>query len=178
LNDIEIINEILDGDKNLYSKLMDKYHNEIFKYVYNMVNNYNETEDLLQEIFFKVFKNLKKFDSKKAAFRTWLYRISKNYVLNYLNSSRVKVSRKTLEYDDTVNKADENIEEKAVNDDRINRILKAMEKLLSKKHFEIMQLYYFSNLTVKEISETLEIPDKTIYKAISSSIEKIKKEVA
>ncbi len=178
LNDNELIIKILDGDKDLYAKIMDKYHNELFKYVYNMVNNYNETEDLLQEIFFKLYKHLKKFDSSKSSFRTWMYRVSKNYVLNYLKSSKKRMSNASVEYNDDINQASENIEEQAVNDERINLIIKAMGKLLKPKHYEIMHLYYFSNLTVKEISETLEIPDKTVYKAINTSIEKIKKEVA
>ena len=177
LDDILIIKEVLNGNKNEYSMLMNKYHNEIFKYVYNMVNNYQETEDLLQEIFFKVYKNLNKYNSDKASFRTWLYRISKNYVINYLKSAHNKINRNNLLYDDDINKSEENIETQAVQNDQIDRIIAVMEKVLKPKHQEIMQLYYFSNLTVKEISETMNIPDKTIYKAINSSIEKIKKEV-
>jgi RNA polymerase sigma-70 factor (ECF subfamily) len=177
LNDLEIIESILDGDKEKFRLLMEKYHNEIFKYVYNITGNYQDTEDLLQEIFYKIYKNLKKYDSAKASFRTWLYRISKNHVLNYLNSSKAKMKNKTYEYDDSLNSTDENIEEKAVKDNQINRIIKAMKNILSDKHLQIMQLYYFSELTVKEIAETTAIPEKTIYKAIKSSIEKIKKEV-
>ena len=177
MDDILIIKEVLNGNKNEYSMLMNKYHNEIFKYVYNMVNNYQETEDLLQEIFFKVYKNLNKYNSDKASFRTWLYRISKNYVINYLKSAHNKINRNNLLYDDEINKSEENIETQAVQNDQIDRIIAVMEKVLKPKHQEIMQLYYFSNLTVKEISETMNIPDKTIYKAINSSIEKIKKEV-
>ncbi len=177
MNDIEIIKKILNGEKDLFAELMKKYHNELFKYVYNMLGEYTETEDLLQEIFFKLYKNLKKYDSQKAAFRTWMYRISKNYLLNYLKSKKYRERQKVFEYDDKLNSGDEDLVENAINDERIHLILKTMEKLLKPKHYEIMHLHYFSNLSVKEISETLNIPDKTIYKAIKSSIEKIKKEV-
>ena len=177
LNDLEIIELILDGDKEKFRLLMKKYHNEMFKYIYNITGNYQDTEDLLQEIFYKTYKNLKKYDSGKASFRTWLYRISKNHVLNHLNSSKSKMRNKTYEYDDSLNSTDENIEEKVVRDNQINRIITVMKEILSDKHLQIMQLYYFSELTVKEIAETTAIPEKTIYKAIKSSIEKIKKEV-
>jgi RNA polymerase sigma-70 factor (ECF subfamily) len=177
LNDLEIIKLILDGDKEKFRYLMEKYHNEMFKYVYNITGDYQDTEDLLQEIFYKIYKNLKKYDSAKASFRTWLYRISKNHVLNYLNSRRYKMKNKIYEYDDSLNSADENIEEVVVKDSQINRIITVMKNILSDKHLQIMQLYYFSELTVKEIAETTAIPEKTIYKAIKSSIEKIKKEV-
>lgn len=177
MNDIEIIKMIKNGSVDSYSLIMNKYHNELFKYVYNIINNYQDTEDLLQEIFFKLYKNLKKYDETKASFRTWMYRVAKNHVLNHLNSSRYKNQQRTYEYDDSINSSGENIEEKVLNNDKINKILSVMKIKLSRKHFEIMHLYYFSNLTVKEISETLDIPDKTIYKAIKSSVEKIKKEV-
>jgi RNA polymerase sigma factor (sigma-70 family) len=87
------------------------------------------------------------------------------------------MKNRTYEYDDSLNGADENIEEKVVKDSQINRIITVMKNILSDKHLQIMQLYYFSELTVKEIAETMTIPEKTIYKAIKSSIEKIKKEV-
>lgn len=177
MNDIEIINIVLTEDKNKYALLIDKYHNELFKYVYNMTGSYTDTEDLLQEIFFKIYKALKKYDDSKASFRTWMYRIAKNYVLNHLQSARTRLKNNTYEYDDAVNRSDEDVEKQAVKNDEIDRILEVMKKILSPKHYEIMHLHYFSNLTVKEISETLSIPDKTIYKAIKVSVEKIKKEV-
>lgn len=114
---------------------------------------------------------------EKASFRTWMYRIAKNYVLNHLQSARVRLKNNTYEYDDNINKSKEDVEETAVKNDQITRILEVMRQVLSPKHYEIMHLHYFSNLTVKEISETLMIPDKTIYKAIKVSVEKIKKEV-
>jgi RNA polymerase sigma factor (sigma-70 family) len=85
-----IIIEVLSGKKEQYSILMDRYHNELFKYIYNITNDYNATEDLLQEVFIKIYKNLSKFDSDKASFRTWIYRISSNHVMNYFNSKEYK----------------------------------------------------------------------------------------
>ena len=177
MNDIEIINQVITEDKNKYALLIDKYHNELFKYVYNMTGSYIETEDLLQEIFFKIYKSLKKYDFSKASFRTWIYRIAKNYVLNHLQSAKTRLKNNTYQYDDEINSSNDNVEETAVKNDQINQVLKTMERILSPKHYEIMHLHYFSSLTVKEISETLNIPDKTIYKVIKVSIEKIKKEV-
>lgn len=177
MNDELLITRILEGDNEEYRHLMEKYHNELFKYVYNLVDNYQDTEDLLQEIFFRIYKNLNKFNSSKASFRTWIYRIAKNYTLNFLTKKSNKMNRNALEYDDSINKSNDDVESNAINKERIDLILQAMRRVLKPKHFEIMSLYYFSDLTVKEISETMNIPDKTIYKAINTSIEKIKKEV-
>ena len=177
-NDNQIIKHVLSGKNDYFSILMEKYHNEIFKYVYNILGNYQTTEDLLQEIFMKVFKNISKFDSSKAIFRTWLYRISSNHTMNYLNSKTYKNTFGYSIYEEETIGSDGDIESDIVKDEKINNIKRIMDKLLKPKHKEIMYLHYFSGLTVKEIGETTEIPEKTIYKAISTSVEKIKKEVA
>ncbi len=176
-SDNQIIENILSGKKDYFSILMEKYHNEIFKYVYNILGDYQTTEDLLQEIFLKVYKNLSKFSKDKASFRTWLYRISSNHTMNYLNSKDYKNHYGALSYLDDFNTSGRNPEEELINEEKITLIKTIIAQKLKSKHQEIMYLYYFTGLTVKEISETTKIPEKTIYKAIKTSIEKIKKEV-
>ena len=176
-NDAKTIEYILIGKTDHFSILMEKYHNEIFKYIYNILGNYQTTEDLLQEIFLKVYKNLKKYDSSKASFRTWLYRVSSNHTMNYLNSKDYKNRNGLSIYEEETIESNSDIEEDVVKEEKINQVKKIMDKLLKPKHKEIMYLHYFSGLSVKEIGETTEIPEKTIYKAIKTSLEKIKKEV-
>ncbi len=88
--DKQVIERILNGKTDHFSILTEKYHNEIFKFVYNILGQYQTTEDLLQEIFLKVNKNISKYDSSKAIFRTWIYRISSNHTMNFLNSKGYK----------------------------------------------------------------------------------------
>ena len=177
-DDIQVIENILNGKKDYFSILMEKYHNEIFKYVYNILGDYHTTEDLLQEIFLKVYKNLFKFSKDKASFRTWLYRVSSNHTMNYLNSKDYKNHNGVLSYLDDINESNSDIEEEIIKDEKITLIKELVDKLLKPKHKEIMYLYYFSGLSVKETGETTNIPEKTIYKAIKSSVDKIRKEVA
>ncbi|MFK5883200.1 MAG: RNA polymerase sigma factor, partial [Candidatus Izemoplasma sp.] len=139
--------------------------------------SYSESEDITQEIFIKVYKELIKYNKDKASFRTWLYRIAHNYTINYLKSSKYKKIKNLADYNDQFIPGETDIEESIINDERINSVVLIMKKVLSTKHLRIMTLHFFTNFSVKEISETLDIPEKTIYKAIKTSIEKIKKEV-
>jgi len=175
-DDYVIIKHVLNGKTDHFGQIMNKYHNEIFSFVFNMLGNYEDTEDLLQEIFIKVYNNLSKYKPDKSSFRTWLYRISSNHTINYLKSSRYKKHSRN-ELDTSLLKDESNIEEELIKENQIKEIIHIMKKKLSDKHQKILILHYFSGLTVKEISHTLEIPEKTIYKALKSSIEKIKKEV-
>lgn len=177
MTDQEIINEVLTKNKDAFALLMDKYHNELFKYIYNMTGNVQTTEDLMQEIFMKIYESLNTFDSDKASFRTWMYRIAMYHTYNYYKKKHVKHIDKYIEVDLSLLTSDEDIVEEVIKEDQIEGILSLIKQLLKPKHQKIMLLHFLSGLTVKEISETLEIPDKTIYKAIKTSIEKIQKEV-
>lgn len=177
MEDNIIIKEVLNGAKNQYNLLMDKYYNEIFKYVYNLIGDYEETFDLLQQIFLKIYKILKKYNSEKASFRTWMYRIVSNETINYLKSSSYKLNHNNEELNEEILSINENPESITIKDELINQVLDSMDKVLSKKHKEILQLYYFSNLSVKEINEVTDIPIKTIYKALESSLTKLRREL-
>lgn len=177
VEDIQVIKLVLQGKVDHYAQLIDKYHNEIFSFVFNMVGQYQDTEDLVQEIFYKTYKALPKYDPDKASYRTWLYRVASNHTLNHLNSARRRNTTST-EVDFSQLAADTDVEAEAIKNEQIRQIVTVMKKVLSHKHQTILSLHYFSGLSVQEISESMEIPDKTIYKAIKSSIEKIRKEVA
>jgi RNA polymerase sigma-70 factor (ECF subfamily) len=176
VEDKQIIDNVLSGNVNQYSVLMDRYHNEIFSFVFNMVGQYQDTEDLVQEIFYKTYQSLSKYNDKKASFRTWLYRIASNHTINYLNS-KAYTSRATSEVDVTLLEGQDDLIANVIKDEQLNRIVQAMKKVLIKKHQAILSLHYFSGLSVKEISESLQISDKTIYKALKTGIERIKQEV-
>ena len=175
--DLTSIRLILQGKKDHYAILMNKYHNEIYSFVFNMLGNYEDTEDLVQEIFIKVYHNLSKYNSDKSGFRTWLYRISSNHTLNYLKSSSYR-KRSNKELDVSHITSDIDIENEVIKERQIKSIITIMKQKLSVKHQKILMLHYFSGLSVQEISKALDIPQKTIYKALKSSIEKIKKEVS
>lgn len=176
MDDKQVIIDILNGNRDRYSVLMDKYHNEIFSFVFNMLGNYQDTEDIVQEIFFKTYQALPKYNYKKAGFRTWLYRIASNHTINFLNLAHNRYNS-ISEVDVDLLMDDTNIEQEIIKDEQMNTILQAMKRILSTKHQNIVSLHYFSGLSVKEISEALEIPEKTIYKALKTSIEKLQKEV-
>ena len=68
-DDTIVIGYVLSGKTEHFGTLMNKYHNEIFSFVFNMLGNYDDTEDLLQEIFMKTYNKLKTYNSEKSSFR-------------------------------------------------------------------------------------------------------------
>ena len=85
--DIEIIEEILNGKNDYFSLLMEKYHNEIFKYVYNILGNYQTTEDLLQETLLAGISGIEKFNGQSTV-GSWLVGILKHKIMDYYRKSQ------------------------------------------------------------------------------------------
>lgn len=80
--DSNLIAKSLTGDRVSLNSLLSRHQDFIYNVALKMLNNIADAEDVTQEILIKVVTQLSKFDSSKAQFRTWLYRITFNHVLN------------------------------------------------------------------------------------------------
>jgi len=83
MNDKELINEILAGNKDIYKHLVEKYQERVFRVCMGFVHNKEDTDDITQEVFINAFLSLHTF-KWKSEFSTWLQRITINACLNHL----------------------------------------------------------------------------------------------
>ena len=74
------------GSEDAANELVSKYYKEMYAYVYKQTLDAELTLDLTQEIFISVLKSIQHFDSKKASFRTWLYKLASNRLVDYFRS--------------------------------------------------------------------------------------------
>ncbi len=91
MTDSLIIQEIKNGDVELYSELMRRYQRKILAFIYHMLKSANlemMAEDLCSETFYKAYKSLHSFREVDASFSTWLYTIARNTVLSELRKQK------------------------------------------------------------------------------------------
>ena len=173
--DNKIIQEVLNGNTEKLSILIDKYYNELFVFVHNQVNNIPTTEDLLQEIFMKIHQKLHKFNPKKASFRTWMYRVSLNHCLDFHRKKKIyTISDFNI---DTLASNHEDVLQDMINNDDVKEVITVMSKILSSRQYRVIMLKFFSNLSIDEIANSMNITPKTIRNIVSLSIKKIKDEM-
>lgn len=77
-----LIAKATSGDRNSLSELVTRHQQYIFNIAMKMINNVEDAEDVTQEILVKLVTSLAKYDTTKGKFRTWLYRITFNHLLN------------------------------------------------------------------------------------------------
>lgn len=150
----EFIQELLNPKtQNLaFEKLMKEFQRPLYNHVRNIVLNHDDTDDVLQNTFVKVFRNLDKFKGESKLF-SWMYRIATNEALTFLNqkSKMNGVNSETLQ-----NKAIDNLKADIYFDgNEIQIKLQKAIALLPEKQQLVFKMKYFEELKYEEISEIL-----------------------
>ncbi len=83
----QLISHAKAGNTESFAEIVGFYQDQVFRFVSNMIGS-NAAEDVAQEIFIATFRNLWRYDSGKASFRTWLFRIARNQALNFVKKHR------------------------------------------------------------------------------------------
>lgn len=87
MEDAELIDGVLSGNEKDFERLIKMYGSSVFRVVIGLLHNKEDAEEVTQDVFIKVYRSISSFN-KKAAFSTWLYRISINTSLNFLRRKR------------------------------------------------------------------------------------------
>src|SRR5512142_1095411 len=159
--DSQIIQQALQGDETAYKKLMRKYHDAIFNFIYKMVHDREQVEDLTQEAFIKAFGSLKKFNDEYA-FSTWLYKIATNNCIDYIRKRKLQMysidkpidakdSDFAFELPDEGYEADQEL----ISDQRAVMIRDAIGKL-PPKYRKVIELRHVEEKSYEEIADILE----------------------
>ena len=157
------------SDKKAISLLYENYSDSLYGVILKVTLNEEIAQDALQETFVKVWKNAKKYDSKKAKLFTWLYRIAKNTAIDKLRSFN-----KRFEKEVQIDKSDVYILPTAnLNQDVLD--LKEHVARLDEKYQIVLKALFFEGMTQQEASDELDIPLGTIKSRLKIGLRELKK---
>jgi RNA polymerase sigma-70 factor (ECF subfamily) len=88
--DEELVASILEGETDLYAEVVGRYQGRLVNYLYRMLRNEEDAHDLAQEVFFKIYEALDRFDPKYR-FSTWLFRVAQNAAIDRIRKRRLKL---------------------------------------------------------------------------------------
>jgi RNA polymerase sigma-70 factor (ECF subfamily) len=155
LTDNEIIDSITKGNQNDYALIIERYKDRAFSLLCGIVKNKMDAEEALQDSFIKAFNNLKSF-RKESSFSTWLYKIVYNTGLTVISSKKRKVQMEMNSIDDYYILKDEDDEIYSLTENAKDYIIKMVDKLPIKNSLVII-LFYLDGLSIKDISEVLDL---------------------
>ena len=162
--DSDLIKDYLEGDDQALKFLIEKYTSLVYNYVARFVGS-DTAPDIVQDVFIKVWKNLKKYDVEKANFKTWLFTIARNTITDYLRKKKmITFSTLDTEEDTFESKIEDEVilplEALIQMEDKV--YLNKLLDQISDSYREVLILYYQDELNFREIGEILGKPLNTV----------------
>ena len=184
-DDIQLMLKFKQGDDSCFEALVDRYKQRVFNLAYRFVGNYEEAEDIIQEVFINVYRSRNTY-SPKAKFTTWLYTITKNTCLKKLRIKKnnlISINENIELSKGTVTRQIADVKSpnaaKAMIDYERSQIIKEAINSLPQGQKVVILLRRYDDLAYNEIAEVMKISAKAVksllHRARLNLKEKLKK---
>ncbi len=170
ISDEEIVEIVRSTNKELYKEIITRYEQKLLRYAMRLVNDFEKSQDIVQDTFIKSFINLNSFNTKQK-FSSWIYRITHNISINVLKKEK-RLVRAPLFL--SLQKASENLEESIVKEELISNVKNCLKNIPT-MYRDVLTLYFLEEKSYEEISYILKIPSGTVATRINRAKNFMKK---
>lgn len=180
-NTKKLIRRYLDGEEEALRLLFSIYLDPVYLFVKKMIGNEEDSRDVAQETFIKIWKNLYKYDERKK-FSTWIFQIARNSAIDYLRKKRV-LNFSDIQIDDEdvvlerIAKDEDDPERITVREEEVF-LLKSAVLNLPIKYREVVLLKLENDMSLEEISLVLNKPLNTVKSVYRRSLLKLREIIA
>lgn len=164
------------GDRDAADRLIRFYYRDIFSFVYRQTAHQELAQDLTQEIFISVLRSLPGYAPGKASFRTWLYRIASNKLVDYFRSAYHRHAQLQVDLDSVTLFAEDSMDEFLQENELRRQAVEALGTLPFSQQ-QILRLKFFGNATFEEIASALSMPLGTVKTNYYSALKKLRGKV-
>ena len=159
--DEHIAARVQQGDLAAFGDLVDRYEAKMLRYGSKFLYQYEDREDVVQDVFIKAYENIKSFDTSQR-FSPWVYRIAHNTFINVIK----KKKREPLTFFDPDTLFSREVPDTSLEEERsqaeMREVLDQTLEHIDVKYREPLVLYYYEEKDYKEIAEILRIPTSTV----------------
>ena len=164
MNDTELVNQIKNGNANAYRYLVSKFENLVFSIAHKLTSG-NEVEDIAQEVFIKVYKNIKSY-RRESKLSTWVASIAWKTSIDHVR----KTQRRKIDFMDETGKLDPGLSEDVFERIRKNELKRIVSNAITKlppQYQTVLSLFYIEEFSLIEINEITQMPMGTIKSYLS-----------
>ncbi len=175
--EIKLMRRIKAKDDKALEELYDLYNRLLFGMIISIVKSREEAEDVLQEVFVKIWEKAVTFDENRGNVYSWIVTLTRNKAIDRIRSKGYKTQQKaTRDVDDPMftlegNKADPL--ESTIFSDRAELVKKALS-MIPESQSEVLKIAYYRGMSQSEISEYLDIPLGTVKSRMRQGMIKLK----
>lgn len=170
-----LIRKCLKGDETALTFLFKHYLRPVYIFVFRLVKDKQDAEEITQETFLKAWRNLKKFDLKKS-FRTWIFSIAKNTAFDFLKKKKEILLLNDEENSPVLEMPDPGLLPSEILDQKkLKEILEEAIQQLPLKYQMVLFLHYNDHFTFQEIAEILDESINTVKSRHYRALRELKK---
>jgi RNA polymerase sigma-70 factor, ECF subfamily len=186
--DVQLMLDVKAGDEASFELLLQRYRTPLVNFLFRMVRNREQAEDLAQEVFLRVYRAREEY-VPSAKFTTWLFRIATNLALNSMRDNRHQKMEVSIDAPVTMDAEDgderpldvaeksPNIEQHLVEDVRVKMIRHAINKLPEKQRAAVL-LHKYQELDYAEIAKILSCSESALKSLLFRAYEALRVELA
>lgn len=170
-DDQSLFRSIVDGTnaERAFTLLVNRYQERLYWHIRRMVVDHESANDVLQNAFIKIWKNLGQFRGE-SSLSTWLYRIATNESINHLNQLK---RRMAISLDEHIDLSDRIKAEPNFRSDRIEWKLQLAMQALPEKQRIVFMLRYYEEMPYHEMSKVLETSEGALKASYHHAVKKI-----
>lgn len=157
-SDLDLIRRVAANDAGALQVLFGRHNVRIYRFIARLVSSEAIAEELTNEVFIDVWRNAAKFEGRSAP-TTWLYAIARNKAISSLRRRRDEVLDEDMAAE--IPDAGDTPEVAAQKTDKRSIIRSCLERL-SAEHREVIDLVYYHEKSVREVSEITDTPEATV----------------
>ena len=168
----DLIAALKERSEHAFSYLYDNYSAAVYGVIFKMVEDKELAEDILQEVFVKIWNNFGTYNSAKGRLFTWMLNLTRNLTIDTFRSKGYKKQSKIHKDENSVN----NFSDGTKGAEQFDSLgIRKHLSLLKNDQRQIIDLAYFSGLTQDEISKHLSIPLGTVKTRMRTAIIELRK---
>ncbi len=166
-NEATLVSLLKKRDRSAYDYLYDNYSSVLYGAISRIVPRQEETNDLLQEVFIKIWNGIDGYNPLRGRLYTWMLNIARNTSIDYVRSRHFQSSIKNQNIDDSVNSINriEKIEQQT---DNIG--IRQLVDRLPEDQRKLIELIYLKGYTQDETSKELNVPLGTVKSRVRSAM--------
>jgi RNA polymerase sigma-70 factor (ECF subfamily) len=168
----EWLEEAIQGNDEAYCRLVENYQTGVFNLCYRMLGNRQEAEDAAQEVFWRAYRALHRYDPSRP-FQTWLLSIASHFCIDQQRKRRLDLLPIDTPFEETFHDNSPTPETVFTRNEQTNQIDKLMNELKPTDRATLV-LRYWHQMSEKEIADTLSLS----VSAVKSRLFRARKELA
>ncbi|MGF7033238.1 RNA polymerase sigma-70 factor (ECF subfamily) [Paenibacillus mucilaginosus] len=179
LSDQELIERITARDEEALTMLYDRYEKAVYAFAYRMVQDPMMAEEVVQELFLRIWNAAARYDSGQGKLTTWMFTLTRNITIDALRKKRRRSPQQPAEPEALSFMVDERADTEGEVESRwVGEEIQAAMQVLNQDQKQVLEWIYYQGYTQQEVSERYAIPLGTVKSRVRLALKQLQRRLS